>query len=168
MLTIKNNRYMELLKILTCIILLAISGCQTNRTDISTDLIVTKYVDTYIKVSAIDTNTDNHDIAAMLQTFTVDLIHVPLTSWKDVQTREDQYISTVSTGMISNVYTIIASSNEIKIVDGFCDDILCYYSVIEPDYATLAGNFLSESAIRFIVTIDKYQYEKEKNNISDR
>lgn len=112
----------------------------------------------------IDTNTDNHDIAAMLQTITVDLIKKPSNSWKEVTIREQRYIDDIKTNNISPVYTIRACSNEIDIVDGFCDEIIYYYSVVEPNYAYFSGNFLGESATRFIIKMDNYEYEKVKTN----
>lgn len=155
---------MKTLKILALVLLVAFAGCKTVDSNISTDSIVAKYTSQYIEISTTDTNTDNHDIAAMLQTVSVDLIRHPSESWQDVMVREDQYISVVTTGVISRVYTIRASTNEIKIVDGFCDEVLEYLSSIEPDYASFAGDLLSESSTRFIVNMDNYEYEKFRNN----
>lgn len=141
----------------------AILGCTTVGSNTSTDTIVARYTSKYIEVSSIDTNTDNHDIAAMLQTITVDLIKNPSGSWKQVTERENQYVSMITTGYISSVYTIEASSNEVKFIDGFCDEIIYYYSVIEPDYARFIGDFLGESSTRLIINMDNYEYDKFRN-----
>ena len=163
---------MKALKILTFCVFLMVSGimgCSTGGTsgsggsEISTYTIVKKYTENYISISNVDTNTDNNDIAAMLQTITVKLIKTPCKSWQDVNKVEDEYIASVKSNYISSVYTIVACSNEIEIVDGFCDEIIYYYSITQSGYYFMAGDLLSESATRFIINMDKYEYEKVKN-----
>jgi hypothetical protein len=158
---------MKTLRILYISLALAITtlfGCTTVSSYTSTNDVITQYTSQYIEISSVDTNTDNHDIAAMLQTITVGFIRLPSESLEEIEKREDQYISIMTTGVISKTYTIMASSNEISIVDGFCDDIIKYYSTIEPNYPEFFGDFLGDVSIRFIVNMDNYEYDKIKNN----
>lgn len=136
------------------------TGCSTRSPEVSTNTIVEKYTKDYIKTSNIDKDTDNHDIAAMLQTLTVDLIKHPSETWEEVNVREDRYVNMVKTNYISSVYTIFACDNEIRIFDGFCDEIIYYYSVIESDYAHFSGQFLGNAATRFIVNMGDYEYTR--------
>jgi len=169
---------MKAFKILTlciCLMVSGIIGCSTGSggsggsggsdspEPVSTDSIIEKYTESYISISNIDTNTDNNDIAAMLQTITVKLIRMPSESWAEVDAKENAYMISLSTNFISDVHTLKASSNEIEIVDGFCDEIIYYYSVTESGYYMVAGELLGDAAGRFIVKMDKHEYKKIKN-----
>jgi len=138
-------------------------GCVTQSpTYSSTGDIVNRYANEYKNISSVDTNTDNHDISAILKTFSVLLIKVPSSTWQDVKNREREYIALISTNSISFNYSIRASSNEINISNGFLNDIIQYYEIIEPNYSYFSGNFISESSVRFIIIMDDYEYEKYK------
>jgi hypothetical protein len=150
----------HILSVVVASAILIFSGCNTIEPSISTDTIITKYTQVYIQASAVSTNVDNHDIAAMLQTFTVDLIKHPSSTWGEVERREQFYIDSVRTNVISVVYTLRACSNEVDIVDGFCDEVIYYYSQVESDYAEMAGDFLGNASTRFIINMDNYEYEK--------
>jgi len=163
-----DNR--NIFKIFLFCILFFCYGCNSVNQDISTSTIVEKYSNIYIEISSTDTNTDNHDISAILQTVTVDLIKKPSETWNDVNRRKNVYIESIKSNNISYVYTLMASSNEIEIANGFCGEIIYYYSITQPEYAFFSGNFLSEAATRFIVNMNDYEYdyEKIKNIQNDR
>ena len=135
---------------------------------ISTDLIASRYFEIYKEVSESDEETDNHDISAVLQTLSLDLIANPPDSWYAAQLREEGYMSVISTGYISSVYTVMACRNEISIADGFCDEVIGYYATIEPDYYYLAGRLLSSSSVKLIIFMNNYEYDKFKNSKDNR
>ena len=148
---------------LSLVFLITITGCITPSTSYkSSDDIVLKYFNQYTQISSVDVETDNHEIAAILKTFTCDLIKKPSSEWKEVKVREKAYISVLQTNSISSTYTLLANYNEIYISDRFLSSVIEYYEAIEPGYAYFAGNFISEVSVRFIIKMDNYEYDKIK------
>ena len=145
------------------IVLLLLSGClclkTNNETPPPTNAIINKYSYIYENITLTDPNTDNNDIAYILKTFCCNLFNSQPQNWEDISDRENQYMSSLSTNYISTNYIVMASSNEIFIVDGFLDEISSYYQTLDTCYSS-APNLISTESKKLIFRLNDYEYNK--------
>ncbi len=149
-------------KHLCLLVLLTGFGCVGPNASLSSADIRKQHVELYIEKSKTSIDLDNDDIAAILKEFVVNITTNEPVSWADIQLREDKYILNISTNVISINYPIRPSDDEIFISDSFLDKTIEYFRVKNPSWYSDMGDVLSVSASRFIVEINDFEWENNK------
>lgn len=127
----------------------------TNRDD---SLIIKSHVEMY----ANSVDSQNDDIAAILREFSNKTLKNDYSSWAQLAKDEDLYMLQLTTNYISSNYTVVASSEEIKISDSFLDMIILNDSYYHYDWIYSIDSRMPYICSRFIVEMNDWQYENRQ------
>jgi len=146
-------------KIVLFLFIFIAAGCQSNKIDAiqSRSSLIDKYYNIYI----VATNSSNIEISAMLKEFSSKMNESNFFTWMDIISNKNSYISQVSTGYISQNYTIKPTDEEVDIVSKFISDSI---NISMPQYPPLQfGNIISAVAAEYVFKINDYEYDKSQD-----
>lgn len=138
--------------------LVILSGCTTTdgQRRIDENVVISNHVAMY----ASSTNSQNDDIAAILREFSSFTVTNRFASWQDLMNKENLFMAKLQTNYISMVYTVIPSSEEIKISDSFLDTIIVFDMYYHPEWIYQIGQRIPYVTGKFISQMNDYEYDK--------